>query len=68
MKIAVAGGTGLTGRHVIEVRPGHVADVLALVGPSTLLGTVSAEPALALPGLPAIAVATLATAFHGADA
>jgi phosphoribosylformylglycinamidine synthase len=56
------------GRHVVEVRPGHVADILAVVGPATLLGTVSAEPALALPGLPAIPVATLATAFHGADA
>jgi len=56
------------GRHVVEVRPGDVAAFLAVAGPATLLGTVSAEPALSLPGFPAVPVATLATAFHGADA
>jgi phosphoribosylformylglycinamidine synthase len=56
------------GRHVVEVRPGDVASFLAVADPATLLGTVSAEPALSLPDLPPIAVATLATAFHGADA
>jgi phosphoribosylformylglycinamidine (FGAM) synthase-like enzyme len=56
------------GRLVVEVRPEDVAPFLATAGPAILLGTVSAEPALALPGLPAIPVATLARAFHGADA
>jgi phosphoribosylformylglycinamidine synthase subunit PurSL len=56
------------GRHVVEVRPADVADVLAIVGPATLLGTVSVAPALSLPGLPPVPVATLAAAFHGADA
>ena len=56
------------GRHVVEVRPQDVATFLAVAGPATLLGTVSAEPFLSLPRLPAVPVATLATSFHGADA
>jgi phosphoribosylformylglycinamidine synthase len=56
------------GRHVVEVRPGDVAAFLAAAGPAILLGTVSAEPSLSLPGLSAVPVTTLAAAFHGADA
>ena len=56
------------GRHVVEVRPEDVAAFLSTVGPAAVLGTVSAEPALSLPTLPAVPVATLAAAFHGADA
>jgi phosphoribosylformylglycinamidine synthase len=56
------------GRLVVEVRPHDVASFLDVAGPAVVLGTVSAEPALSLPGLPAIPVATLAKAFHGADA
>jgi phosphoribosylformylglycinamidine synthase subunit PurSL len=53
-----------TGRLVVEVRPEDVARFLDVAGPALLLGTVSAEPALALPSLPAIPVADLIRAFH----
>ena len=56
------------GRLVVEVARSDVATFLAVAGPATVLGTVSAEPILSLPRLPAVPVATLATSFHGADA
>ncbi len=52
-----------TGRLVVEVRPGDVARFLDVAGPARLLGTVSAEPALALPGLPAIPISELIGVF-----
>ncbi len=52
------------GRFVVEVRPEDVAAfLLELAEPATLLGTVSATPALSLPGIPAIPVPRLAAAF-----
>jgi phosphoribosylformylglycinamidine synthase len=51
------------GRLVVEVRPADVARFLDVAGPATLLGTVSDEPALALPGLPAIPVDDLIRVF-----
>jgi phosphoribosylformylglycinamidine synthase II len=52
-----------TGRLVVEVRPQDVARFLDVAGPARLLGTVSAEPALELPGLPAIPLADLIRVF-----
>jgi phosphoribosylformylglycinamidine synthase len=56
------------GRLVVEVAPDDVERFLATVGNATRLGTVTAEPMLVLPGVGAIAVADLATAFLGGDA
>jgi phosphoribosylformylglycinamidine synthase len=53
-----------TGRLVVEVRPQDVARFLDVAGPAQLLGTVSAEPALALPRLPAIPVDDLIRVFR----
>jgi phosphoribosylformylglycinamidine synthase len=56
-----------TGRLVVEVRPHDVARFLDVAGPARLLGSVSAEPALSLPGLPAIALDDLTDAFGGSQ-
>ena len=57
-----------TGRLVVEVHPDDLTGFLARVGGAHVLGTVTADPTLALPGLAPIPVADLAAAFFGADA
>ena len=56
------------GRLVVEVAPADVERFLATVGDAVRLGTVTADPVLALPGLAPIPVADLATAFLRGDA
>ncbi|MET0324323.1 MAG: phosphoribosylformylglycinamidine synthase subunit PurL [Ilumatobacteraceae bacterium] len=53
------------GRLVVEVRPDDLAGLLAAVGPAHLLGTVTADPVLRLPGVAPIPVADLVAAFTG---
>jgi phosphoribosylformylglycinamidine synthase len=56
------------GRLVVEVRPDDLAPFLDIAGPATVLGTVTADPTLRLPGVDPVAVDTLAAAFLGGDA
>jgi phosphoribosylformylglycinamidine synthase len=56
------------GRHVVEVAPDDVDAFVATMGDVHRLGTVTDDPALALPGIAPIPVADLAAAFHGGDA
>jgi phosphoribosylformylglycinamidine synthase len=58
-----------TGRFVLEVAPDDVATVVdALAEPVTLLGTVTDEPVLSLPGCRPLAVDELVAAFTGGAA
>ena len=56
-----------TGRHVVEIREKDLMAFVAAVGSVHRLGTVTAEPALRLPGLAPLAVVDLVAAFTGAD-
>ncbi|MET0144150.1 MAG: phosphoribosylformylglycinamidine synthase subunit PurL [Ilumatobacteraceae bacterium] len=56
-----------TGRLVAEVAPADVERFVLTVGDVVRLGTVTAEPVLRLPGVAAIPVADLATAFLRGD-
>jgi phosphoribosylformylglycinamidine synthase len=51
------------GRLLVEVRADDVDDFLTMAGPAHRLGVVTAEPALALPGLAPIPVDDLVAAF-----
>ncbi len=65
--LAVALFAESTGRHVVEIHPDDLPRFLDRVEGGHVLGTVTADPTLTLPGLAPIPVADLATAFHGAD-
>lgn len=57
------------GRLVAEVEPGQLDAFRSLIAePVTVLGVVTDEPALALPGNVKVALSDLAAAFHGGDA
>ncbi|MDB0005975.1 phosphoribosylformylglycinamidine synthase subunit PurL [Ilumatobacteraceae bacterium] len=53
------------GRHLIEVSPDHLAQVQAIIPESTVLGRVTAEPVMQLPGGTQIELAALVTAHTG---
>jgi phosphoribosylformylglycinamidine synthase len=52
-----------SGRLVVEVRPGELDQLVATVGPVHVLGTVTADPVLRLPGVTPIPVPDLVAAF-----
>jgi phosphoribosylformylglycinamidine synthase subunit PurSL len=52
-----------TGRFVVEVHPDDFARFVETVGPAHRIGEVTADPFLALPGIPPIPVAALVDAF-----
>jgi phosphoribosylformylglycinamidine synthase len=67
--LAVALFAESTGRFVLEVAPDDVPEVIAaLAEPLTLLGTVTEEPVLSLPGCRSLAVDELVAAFTGGAA
>lgn len=56
------------GRLVVEIRPDDVPQFVAAVGEGHVLGTVTADAVLRLPGVAPISVDDLAAAFCGGDA